>query len=189
MVVFEFVIGVVFIVIIVAIILYIMALFNGLITLKNNIKKSWANVDVILKQRSDELPNLVSVVKGYMKYESKLLKELTDARTKFLNAKTMQAKADADGIISNALKSVFAVAENYPKLSASENFIQLQNRVTGLENVLADRREFYNDSVNQYNIRIQMIPDMFVARMMGWNEPEVLFKATDEERKYVRVKI
>jgi LemA protein len=169
------------------IIVYVVSVFNGLVRLKNNIKKSFANIDVLLKQRVDELPKLIETVKGYMKHERGTLTELTKARTDSLSAKTIQEKAKSDGIITGALKTLFAVAENYPNLKANETFLQLQGRISGIENELADRREFYNDSVNTYNIRIQSIPDTFVARMLGYREEE-LFKATETEKKDVEVK-
>ena len=165
---------------------YIVTIYNGLIKLKNNIKKSWANIDVLLKQRSDELPKLISTVKGYMKHEKEVLENLTNARTNFLNAKTVAESATADNMISGALKSLFAVAENYPDLKANENFMQLQNRISGIENEIADRREFYNDSVNQYNIRIQSIPDVIVARMMGYTDEE-MFEVSEADKKDVEV--
>ena len=166
---------------------YVIAIFNGLIRLKNNIKKSWANINVLLKQRSDELPKLINSVKGYMKHEKGLLTEITKARTSFLNAKTMSQKAASDNVLSGALKSLFAVAENYPNLKANENFMQLQGRISGIENELADRREFYNDSTNSFNIRIQSIPDIIVARLMGYKEQE-MFKVSEEDKKDVEVK-
>ena len=174
---------IVLILVVVGLVLYIVSIFNGLIRLKNNIQKSWANIDVLLKQRSDELPKLISSVKGYMTHEKTLLTELTKARTAVLNAKTMSEKAAADNMISGALKTIFAVAENYPNLKANENFIQLQNRITGLENELADRREFYNDSVNTFNIRIQSFPDMVIAKFMGLIQPQQMFKVSEEEKK------
>ena len=171
----------------IVVIIYVISVFNGLVRLKNNIKKSFANIDVLLKQRVDELPKLIETVKGYMKHERGTLTELTKARTDFMNATTIQEKARTDGIISGALKTLFAVAENYPNLKANENFMQLQGRISGIENELADRREFYNDSVNTYNIRIQSFPDMFVARMMNY-QAEELFKAAEAERRDVEVK-
>jgi len=172
--------------VVIGIAVFFVSVFNALVRLKNNIKKSWANIDVLLKQRSDELPKLINSVKGYMKHERGTLTQLTRARTDFLNAKTMAEKAAADGIISGALKTLFAVAENYPNLKANENFIQLQNRISGLENELADRREFYNDSVNTYNIKIQSFPDMMVARMLGYRSEE-MFKVAEEDKKDVEV--
>ncbi len=173
--------------VVVGIVLFLVSIFNGLIRLKNDIRKSWANIDVLLKQRSDELPKLVESVKGYMKHESGVLTTLTEARTKFLNAKTMKERAESDNVISGALKTIFAVSENYPNLKANENFMQLQNRISGLENELADRREFYNDSVNTYNIRIQSFPDMFVANMLKYR-PEDMFKVSEDDKKDVEVK-
>ena len=170
----------------IGIIIYVVYIYNGLVRLRNNIKKSWANIDVLLKQRSDELPKLVSSVKGYMKHERETLKTLTEARTRFLNAKTIPQKAAADTMITNALKTIFAVAENYPNLKANENFIQLQNRISGIENELADRREFYNDSVNTYNIRIQSFPDMMIARLMGC-KAETMFKVSESDKKDVEI--
>lgn len=174
--------------VVLGIVAYIIIIFNSLIRLKNNIKKSWGNIDVLLKQRSDELPKLIDSVKGYMKYEKKLLSQLTKARTEFLKAKTMSKKAVADNMITSTLKSLFAVAENYPKLEANKSFIQLQNRISGLENELADRREFYNDSVNNYNIRIQSFPDLIVARILGYDTEE-MFKAAESDKKDVKIKL
>jgi len=183
----EIIIVVGMLIVLVALIGYIVSIYNGLIRLKHNIKKSWANIEVLLKQRSDELPKLINSVKGYMKHERSTLAQLTKARTDFLKAKTMKQKAEADSMITNALKTIFAVAENYPRLRANENFIQLQQRISGLENELADRREFYNDSVNTYNIRIHSFPDMIIARMMKCKDEE-LFKVAESDKKDVEVK-
>lgn len=171
----------------IAVVYYVVSIYNGLIQLKNNIGKSWANIDVLLKQRADELPKLIESVKGYMAHERGVLTAVTQARTAFLEAKTIPQKAEADTMISGALKTLFAVAENYPNLKANENFLQLQNRISGLENEIADRREFYNDSVNNFNIRIQSIPDVMVARMMGLAQSEQMFKASEEEKRDVAV--
>lgn len=171
---------------IIGLIVYIITIFNGLIELKNNIKKSWANIDVLLKQRHDELPNLIETVKGYMRHEKDTLAAITKARTELMNATTINSKAKANEEISKNIKSLFAVAENYPKLQASENFLKLQERISAIENEIADRREFYNDSVNNYNIRIQSFPDMIIARALKYTESE-LFKATNEEKNNVKV--
>ncbi|MCX6707912.1 MAG: LemA family protein [Candidatus Woesearchaeota archaeon] len=176
----------VIVIIAVGVIFYVVSIYNGLVTLKNDIIKALGNIDVLLKQRTDELPKLIASVKGYMKHEKDVLTELTKARTAMMGAKTMAAKAKADGEISGALKTLFAVAENYPNLKANENFIQLQSRISGIENELADRREFYNDSTNNYNIRIQSFPDMFIANMMKLTQKE-MFKISEEDRKDVKV--
>ena len=180
------IVGVFLLLVIVAFVAYFIAVYNGLVRLKNNIKKALANIDVLLKQRMDELTKLIETVKGYARFERKVLTEVTKARTAFLDAKTLPEKAKASDMLSGAIKSLFAVAENYPKLNASENFKQLQDRISGIENEIADRREFYNDSVNTYNIRIQQIPDRFIAGMLGY-QPEVLFKAEEAEKKDVKV--
>jgi LemA protein len=166
---------------------YVVGIYNSLVRLKNDIQKSWANIDVLLKQRADELPKLIASVKGYMKHEKGVLTDLTEARTAFLKATSMSAKAKADTAISGALKSLFAVAENYPNLKANENFLQLQSRISEIENQLADRREFYNDACNTYNIRIQSFPAKIVAKSFGHTQAQEMFKATEAERKDVKV--
>jgi LemA protein len=181
------------IIIIVAVVLVLLislgwffGIYNGFVRLKNDIEKSFSNIDVLLKQRSDELPKLIASVKGYMKHEKGVLEGLTKARTQFLKAKTIDQKAAADSAISSTLKTLFAVAENYPKLQANTNFLQLQDRISGLENEIADRREFYNDSVNTFNIKLESFPDMFIGRMMALTKKD-MFKASEEERKDVKV--
>ncbi len=139
-----------------------------------------------MKQRSDEIPRLVECVKGYMKHEREVLQNITEARTAFLNARTMSQKAGSSEMISEALKSLFAVAENYPNLKANENFMQLQRRISGLESEIADRREFFNDSVNNYNIRTESFPDLFVARMMNYGRKE-LFQTLDADRSTLKI--
>lgn len=170
----------------VAIVGYIVSIFNGLIRLKNNIEKSWANINVLLKQRHDELPKLISTVKGYMKHEKNVLESLTNARTSILKTNDIHKKAGLNNQISDALKTIFAVSENYPKLMASANFQQLQQRISGIENEIADRREFYNDSVNSFNIRIQSIPDVLVAKMMGYSKKE-MFRVQPTDLQDVKV--
>jgi len=121
---------------------YVVMIYNGLIALKNDIDKAWANIDVMLKQRHDELPKLLDVVKGYMNYERDTLLKITKARSMYQQAVTMDQKAQADQSMTTALRGFFAVAENYPDLKANNNFLQLQKRITELENQIADRREF-----------------------------------------------
>ena len=178
----------VLVVFILVIFIGIVVIYNRIVQLQNNIDKSWANIDVTLQQRSNELPNLISTVKGYMTHEKELLVTITKARS-FLEKETnLSKKAAADNIISESLKSLFAVVENYPELKAVENFLHLQNRISGLENELADRREFYNDGVTIYNIRIQSIPDLIVAKLLHLN-PIDLFKASEKDKEYVKVNI
>ena len=167
---------------------YMITVYNTIIRMRNNVKKSWANIDALLKQRHDELPKLINSVKGYMKYEEKLLTKMTLARTKFLNAQNTQEKIEADNMISEALKSIFAVSENYPDLKASKNFIQLQSRISELENELSDRREFYNDSVNEFNIKINQFFDKNIAGLMGETEKKPMFKVSEENKLDVEIK-
>lgn len=167
---------------------YVMMLYNGLITLKENIKKAWANIDVILKQRYDELPKLISVCESFAKFEKGILDRLMSARENYQQAKSVSEKAIASGQISAGLQGIFALAENYPELKTNQNFMQLQTRISQLEETLADRREFYNDSVNNHNIRIQQIPDVFIANFMRLQAAE-MFQVSEAERQDVEIKI
>jgi LemA protein len=159
---------------------YAVTMYNGLIGLKNDIDKAWSNIDIMLKQRHDELSKLLDVCKGYMDYERDTLQKITQARGLYQQAVSMDQKARADQSMTSALRGFFAVAENYPALRANDNFVQLQARITELENQIADRREFYNDSVNTFNIRIQQVPDTFVAAFMAL-KPRALFKVEAAE--------
>jgi LemA protein len=180
--------GLILVLFVTGVFIYLITIYNSLVRLRNDIDKAWANIDVLLKQRHDELPKLIETCKGYMQYEQKTLQAVTEARTAFMRANTVSEKAQADNIITGALKSLFAVAENYPDLKANNNFMQLQNRISELEERLADRREFFNDDVNTYNIRIQQIPDVFLARMMGFERKD-LFKVVEEDLRDVEVKL
>ena len=157
----------------VAVILYIVAIYNGLVALKNNIDKAWSNIDVSLKQRYDELPKLVEVCERYMKHEAETLEKVIKARSFVGEAKNMDDLSKGENMITDALKSLFAVSENYPELKADKRFGQLQTRISVLENEISDRRELYNSSVNLYNIRIEKIPDLFVARQMNYTAREL----------------
>jgi LemA protein len=181
-------IGLVVVLVVVGVFVYFITIYNSLVRLRNDIDKAWANIEVLLKQRHDELPKLIETCKGYMQYEQKTFQLVTEARTAFMRANTVAEKAQADNFITGALKSLFAVAENYPELKANNNFMQLQNRISELEEKIADRREFFNDDVNTYNIRIQQLPDVFIARMMGLQRKD-LFKVTEEDRRDVEMKL
>jgi LemA protein len=165
---------------------YTVILYNGLVRLRNENDRAWANIDVLLKQRHDEIPNLVETVKGYMQHEQQTLLAVTQARTASINAASVGQKAVADLKMASALRGLFAVAENYPQLKANENFLKLQSRISELEERIADRREFFNDDVNTYNTRIAQIPEVFVASFMNL-KPRTFFKVSDEDRKLVEV--
>lgn len=172
---------------IVSLIVYFVGIYNGLVQLRVAVDKAWANIDVLLKQRHDELPKLIETCKGYMKYEQETLSKLTELRTLWAKATTVAEKTATSNMISDALKTIFAVAENYPDLKANSTFQHLQTRISGLENEIADRREFYNESVNNFNTRIQQIPDVIIARMLNY-QPQVFWRASEEEKKDVTVK-
>ena len=179
--------GMAFFLFIAGALVYTVILYNGLVRLKNDNDRAWANIDVLLKQRHDEIPNLVETVKGYMQHEQQTLLTVTQARTASMNAASIRQKATADLMMTGALRGLFAVSENYPQLRANENFLKLQSRITELEERIADRREFFNDDVNTYNTRIGQIPEVFVASFMSL-KPRAMFKVSDEDRRQVEVK-
>ena len=176
----------VFIIMVIAVILYFVGVYNRLVTLKNDIDRSFSDIDVLLKQRHDELPKLIETCKGYMQYEQKTLQAVTEARTAFMRATTPAEKATADNMVSGALKTLFAVAEKYPDLKANTNFMQLQGRITELETKIAAQRGAYNEDVNAFNIRIAQVPANFVAGFMGLR-PHALFEVAEADREDVKV--
>ncbi|HUI30068.1 MAG TPA: LemA family protein [Candidatus Acidoferrales bacterium] len=183
----EIVILVIVLLIVIVLVGSLVSIYNSLIFLKNNISKAWSNIDVLLKQRHDELTKLMDSVKGYMNFERDVLIRVTQARSAYAQAKTIPEKAQADNMMTSALKSLFAVSENYPELKADEMFVQFQNRISEIESQIADRREFYNDSVNTFNIRIAQIPYVFIARLLNYT-PQEFFKAADADKQDVAVR-
>ncbi len=182
-----FILSAVFLLLIIIVIGYFVSLYNNLVSLKNSITKAWSNIDVLLKQRHDELSKLLESVKGYMNFEKEVLIKVTEARSAYANARTIPEKAKADNMMTSTLKSLFAVAENYPELKANEMFAQFQSRITQIESEIADRREFYNDSVYTFNTRIEQLPDAFIARLLNYT-PRESFKADDADKQDVDVK-
>ncbi len=161
----------------VAMLLYGAVIYNALITVKHAVAKSWANIDVLLKQRNDELPKLVTVAREYMGYEQETLTRITEARDRAAAAQRqgdMGALGSAENELRLGLGQFFAVAEAYPELRANEAFNQLGRRISGLENAIADRREFYNAAVNRNNVRIEQVPDVLVARLFGFRPFDLL---------------
>jgi LemA protein len=167
--------------------IYAAIVYNGLVRLQNEIRRAWANIDVLLKQRHDEVPNLVACVKGYMDHERQTLEAVTQARAASVNAASIPQKAQADLLMTGALRSFFAVAEGYPQLKANQNFLALQNRISELEERIADRREFFNDDVYTYNTRIAQLPEVFMARLMKLR-PQDMFRVNEQERQPSNVK-
>lgn len=166
------------------VVVYFILIYNNLVTLKHNVSKAWANVDVLLKQRHDELPKLVETCKQYMNYEKDALEAIINARSAVSAAREksdIKALGAAETQMRLGLGNLFALAEDYPELKANESFQHLQSRITGLEHDIADRREFYNDSVNIKNIRIEQFPDVVVARSMGFRPADLLEFAEKEK--------
>lgn len=161
----------------------VVSIYNRLVMLNNNVDKSFVNIDVLLKQRADEIPNLVKVVKESMRFEESLLTRLTDLRTKYLNATSAEEKVELSNQIQTQLKSIFAVAENYPDIKTSQSFQLLQNRVSQIEDAIADRREFYNESVTMYNIGIEEFPNLILAKIMLYKKKHLL-QISEQEKKY-----
>ncbi|MCU7835641.1 MAG: LemA family protein [gamma proteobacterium symbiont of Taylorina sp.] len=167
----------IFLGIVVVFVLYFIGIYNNLVRIKHNVSQAWSNIDILLKQRHDELPKLVEVCKQYMQYEGSALEKIIAARSGVSNAREagdIGALGMAEGQLRLGLGSLFAVSEDYPELKANENFQHLQGRISGLEDAIADRREFYNDSVNINNVRIEQFPDLIIARFLNFKQRELL---------------
>ena len=167
--------------------LFFVFAYNALVTMRMRIDNAWSQIDVQLKKRYDLIPNLVETVKGYTKHEKTVFENVTKARAEALGAQSVSDKAKAEGQLSQALKSVFAVAEAYPKLEASANFKMLQEELSGIESKIAYARQFYNDSVMAYNTSIQTVPTNIVAGMFNFVARD-FFKADEAERENVKIK-
>jgi LemA protein len=159
------------------VVLYFVITYNSLVSVRNNVEKAWSNINVLLKQRHDELPKLIDTCKQYMQHEQATLEKVIQARTQVNEARDhhdVAALGQAESALRVGLGGLFAVAENYPELKSNQNFLMLQTRITGLENQIADRREFYNDSVYINNVRVQQFPDLIVARLFGFVKEQLL---------------
>jgi LemA protein len=180
---------VVFLALTVVLIAYVAGIYNGLVNLRENVKVAWANIDVLLKQRHDELPKLVETCKRYMQFEQDTLEKVMRARASVSQASTsgnVAAVGAAEQQLRVGVGRLFAVAENYPQLKTDETFKQLQGRITALEESIADRRELYNDQVNLNNIRVKVFPDVMIAQRFGFL-PAQLLEFTSEEKRDVDV--
>ena len=175
--------GAIFWIVLALVVVYAITLYNSLVNVKNAVAKAWANIDVLLKQRHDELPKLVDTCKQYMQYEQSTLEKVIQARTHVAAAQkshNMGALGLAEGALRSGLGQLFALAESYPELKANEQFLHLQSRISGLENAIADRREFYNESVNINNVAIEQFPGNLLARMFNFTAFDLLkFAATE----------
>lgn len=173
-------------IVIAVVVLFILFTYNGLVTARNRVREAWSGIDVQLKRRSSLIPNLIETVKGYAAHEKEVLENVTKARTAMMNAGNAHEAADANNMLTGALKSLFAVAEAYPDLKASQNFKELQDELSDTETKIAAARQFYNTNVLDYNNKLQTIPTAFFAGPFGF-KPEEFFKATEEEKAEVKV--
>lgn len=174
-------------IIIAAIVIWLLFTYNGLVTLRNRVREAWSQIDIQLKRRSSLIPNLVETVKGYAKHEKEVFENVTKARSAMMGAKDPAHAAAANDMLTGALKSLFAVAEAYPELKASENFKQLQDEISDTETKVAASRQFYNTNVLDLNNSLETIPSAWVGSMFGFTKEE-FFKATAEERQDIKVK-
>jgi len=170
-------VGLFLLIIVAVIVFYCVLTYNSLVSIKNNVAKAWANIDVLLKQRHDELPKLIDTCKTYMAHEAATLEKVISARMGVDAARqshNVSGLSQSESALTASLGGLYAVVENYPNLKADQTFINLQQRITGLENQIADRREFYNDSVNTNNVRIAQFPDLIVAKLFAFERAELL---------------
>ena len=178
---------IVIVVIVVLLFLYAISTYNTLVGLRNKVKDQWSQIDVVLKNRNDLIPNVVETVKGYAKHEKETLDAVITARSKATSATTPEEEMKASGEVTQALGKLFALAESYPDLKANENFMSLQNDLKEIEEKIRYSRQFYNDAVLSYKNKLEMFPSNIVAGIFGF-KPEAFFEATEEERKNVEVK-
>jgi LemA protein len=180
--------AIVFLFILIAVVVFLfIGMYNSLITLRNRCDNAWSQVDVQLRRRYDLIPNLVETVKGYAKHESGVFERVTQARASAVNAQTVKDQAQAENVLTGALKSLFAVAENYPDLKANQNFLMLQEELAGTEGKVAYARQFYNDNVMKFNMRQQVFPSNIIANMFGFKPRDYFQVEEDVARGPVKV--
>ena len=167
---------------------FVVGIYNGLVQLRNRCENSWAQVDVQLRRRYDLIPNLVETVKGYAKHESETFQKVTEARAQAINAGSVKDQGQAENMLSGALKSLFAVSENYPELKANQNFMMLQEELAGTESKIAYSRQFYNDTVMKFNTKQQVFPSNIIANMFSFREREYFEIEEPEAKEPVKVK-
>lgn len=180
-------IGLILLIIVAVIVVWIIAVYNGLIRLKNRVDEAWSDIDVQTKRRYDLIPNLMNIVKGYAAHERGVFERVTEARTRAMGAGTAADKAQAENALSQTLKSLFAVAEAYPDLKANQNFLELQRELTDTEDKIQASRRFYNGNVRDFNIKIEVFPNNVIAGMLKFTKRE-FFETLDEQKNPVEVK-
>ena len=173
--------------IVVIIIIAIIAMYNSLVTMRQRVKNAWSQIDVQLQRRFDLIPNLVETVKGYMEHEADVLTKVTDLRSSWAEAKTVDEKAKLDNQLSESLKTIMAVAENYPDLKTNQNFSELQTELTNTENKISYSRQFYNDTVTRYNIKLETFPSNVIASVFNFKSENLFEVDNQEARQNVKV--
>ena len=175
-----------FLILIVVIAAWVVAIYNSLVVLRNRIENAWSQIDVQLKRRTDLIPNLIETVKGYASHEKGVFIKVTEARSALMNATGVEDQAQANNMLTGALKSLFAVAENYPELKANQNFMMLQEELAGTESKIAYARQFYNDTVLKYDNKREKFPSNIIANMFGFKDREY-FEVGEADREPVKV--
>ena len=178
--------SIILILIVLAVVAFVWYLYNSLIVTKMRVSEAFSQIDVQLKRRADLIPNLIETVKGYAKHEKELFEKVTKERANLVSAKGPMEKASVNNELSQTLKSIFAVAENYPDLKASQNFMELQGELSDTENKIAYSRQFYNSTVLDYNTKLQVFPNVFIGKLLNFKSAE-FFGATEEDKKPVKV--
>jgi LemA protein len=172
---------------IIIIVLWLILTFNGLVRRRYQVKEAWSDIEVQLKRRYDLIPNLIETVKGYLVHERTVFEKVTEARTRAINSQEKSAKAEAENMLSNTLKTLFAVAENYPELKANTNFLDLQRELTDTENKIQAARRFYNSNIMEYNTKIEIFPNNLIAGVFGFKKEEFFDLESETEKEPVKV--
>ena len=179
--------GWIILIIVVVLVIFVIKLYNDLVSLKQRVKNAWSQIDVQLQRRFDLIPNLIETVKGYMEHESDVLTKVTELRTSWTSAKTIKEKSELDGELSGALKTIMAVSENYPDLKANQNFSELQEELQNTEDKIAFSRQFYNDTATKYNTKLQVVPSNIIAGLFHFEASDLFEAESQEARKNVKV--
>jgi len=176
----------VFLIVVVVIAAWVVAIYNSLVVLRNRFENAWSQIDVQLKRRTDLIPNLLETVKGYAAHEKEVFTKVTEARSALVNAQGVQDQAQANNMLTGALKTLFAVAENYPELKANQNFMMLQEELSGTESKIAYARQFYNDTILKYDNKREKFPSNIIANLFGFKDKEY-FEVAETDREPVKV--
>jgi len=179
--------GLILVILLLALLLWAVTIYNGLIRLKNRVDEAWSDIDVQLKRRYNLIPNLVNTVKGYAAHEKEVFEKVTEARSRAMSANSTEDKAQAENMLSNTLKSLFVVAESYPDLKANQNFLELQRELTDTEDKIQAARRFYNGNVRDFNIKIEIFPNNLFAGILNFTKRQ-FFEAAGAEKESVIVK-